>query len=149
MPTRPTRAATSATRWAAAARTFARPRARRPTMGRGAGTTAASTSPRGSPSAGGTAGIRAAWTAIRPTARARSGPWKSGTSDPSPSFVLAPLVLVLAPPLFKTLDEVSPHAGMYPVEERFIEVVNADEEDDIAEVVVAPCREFQLDQLRK
>src|SRR5262245_32237630 len=59
---------------------------------------------------------------------------------------LAGNVLVLTPLFFQALDEVLMDRRVQLRQERLIQVVRPNQEHDIPEVGVAPCRQFELDQ---
>src|SRR5262249_36611162 len=51
-------------------------------------------------------------------------------------------IVVFAPLFFEALDEILTNGRVQLFEERLIQVVDTDEEDDIPKVVVTPRREF-------
>src|SRR5580700_6138281 len=60
---------------------------------------------------------------------------------------LAGNVIVLAPLLFQAFDEVLMDGRVNLRQKRFVEVVGCDQKNHVAEVGMAPRRQFELDQL--
>src|SRR5215469_2400159 len=58
--------------------------------------------------------------------------------------ILTGLVFQLAPPLFQTLDIVTPNRWMKLLGERFIEIVNTNQLDDVTEIFVSPRCQLEL-----
>src|SRR5581483_9454234 len=81
-------------------------------------------------------------------AATRRGPGYSpaGRTGSARSF-LARLVRVLAALLLQAFDEVLMYGGVQPRQVGLVEVMDADQKDHVAEVVVAAGRELELDQL--
>jgi hypothetical protein len=62
---------------------------------------------------------------------------------------LSRLVLVLAALLFQAFDEVLTHAAMKLLQIRFVQVLNANQLDDVCEILVAAVCKFQPDERRQ
>src|SRR5947208_2946674 len=95
--------------------------------------------------------LRTPWVSVRTAAINRSRRAISSSVGFMVGFPLPfpRLVLVLPPFFLQALDEALSHGSMKLVEEGLIEVVDPDQLDNIAEVLVPPGGEFQDDQRRE